>query len=247
MDAVFLTIQTTGLARMRGAPRSPGTRMAGRFMALAMMPLLAACQDFASPTAKDMKADMLRVQGSPAYFAEGAAGSFCSLGDARALFEIAPVANQILVRNGPQHPLAQALLTCQYRLFWESGHPVLGRPISFSEGDYFLGGVAFPIPYRTIGMTRAEAETIQKAIGVQIWLAEVTESGVGPLVQQAVMESAIKQTMTEGAGLVLWKQWGFIAKLPPGEYVSVAEVKRPVFFQDEFLWTVSVTINPVGL
>jgi hypothetical protein len=247
MKAASLAIQTTGLPQMRGAPRSGGTRLVGRFIALAMMPLLAACQEFASPTARDLGGDMLRVQGSPEYLADGATGSSCSLGDARALLEIAPVANQILVRNGPQHPLAQALLTCQYRLFWEAGHPVLGQPISFSERDYFLGGVAFPIPYKAIGMTRAEAEAIQKAIEVQVWLAEVTEGGVGPLVKQALMESALKQTMTEGPGLVLWKQWGFIAKLPPGEYMSVTEVRRPVFFQDELRWTVSVTIIPAGL
>ena len=167
----------------------------------------------------------------------------CSPGDARALLESLPISNEIFLREGPDHPWAETLLTCQYRLFWESGHPVLGQPVSFSQEDHFLGGIVGFVPYENLGMTRAEAEAILAAVEVRIGLAEVTEGGVGELVRQPVLESAFKQAMTDRLGLVLWKQWGFITSLPRGEYLSVTELARPLFFEDEFRFSVSLFIH----
>jgi hypothetical protein len=171
----------------------------------------------------------------------GSASEECSLGDAQALLETVPVANEIFLREGPDQPWANTLLTCQYRLFWESGHPILG-PITFNDEDFFLGGVVFRLPYANLGMSLEQAEAALAAIDVRIAVAEVTKAGVGELIPQPVLESAFKQTKTDGLGLILYKQFGFITQLPPGEYVSVTEVRRPVFFEDEFVWTVSFHI-----
>lgn len=201
---------------------------------LALATLLGACQDRAVPTTPSA----LEVQSW-----QGTADDECSVGDARALLETLPVANEIFLREGPDQPWAQTLLTCQYRLFWEDGHPVLGQPVSFSEEDVFLGGFTSIVPYKNLGMMRAQAEEALAAIEIRVWLAEVTEAGVGELVEQPVLKSAFKQAVTDRFGLVLWRQSGFITQLPPGEYVSVTEVTRPVFFDDEFLWTVSLFID----
>lgn len=58
-----------------------------------------------------------------------------------------------------------------------------------------------------------------------------------------MLTSGFKQAVTEGFGLALWRQLGFVTRLPPGEYVTVTEVSRPVFFEDEFLWTVNLHIR----
>lgn len=208
--------------------------MATVVIGLGLTTLLGACQDLAVPTNPSFP---------EAQFGQDNASDVCSVGDARALLETLPVSNEIFLREGPDQPWAQTLLTCQYRLFWEDGHPVLGEPVSFSEEDVFLGGFTSFVPYKNLGMTRAQAEEALAAIEIRVWLAEVTEAGVGELVEQPVLKSAFKQAVTDRFGLALWRQWGFIAQLPPGEYVSVTEVTRPVFFEDEFLWTVSLLIT----
>lgn len=173
--------------------------------------------------------------------------SECSLGDAQALFNTIEIANEILVRSGATHPWAQTLLHCQYRLFWENGHPVLGQPVTFAEDDYFLGGVVAFIPYKQLGMSRAEAIDILKLIQVRTWLAKVTENEIGDLVEQPLMESAIDNSMTASFGLVVARQWGFIGQLPAGEYVSFTEFVAPVFFEIDAFWTVPLTITPTNL
>jgi hypothetical protein len=167
----------------------------------------------------------------------------CSYGDAQALFNAIEVANETLLRSGLGHPWAQTLVRCQYRLFWEDGHPVLGQPVTFSEGDHFLGGVVAFIPYKLLGISRADAIAILEAIHVRTWLAEVTANGVGDLVERSLMESAIHNTMTAGFGLIVSRQWGFIDQLPAGEYVSFTEAVAPVFFELEEFWTVPLTIT----
>lgn len=91
--------------------------------------------------------------------------------------------NEIFLRSGPDQPWANTLLTCQYRLFWENGDPTLGGPVSFDEDDFFLGGFTSFVPYKELGMTRAQAEVALAAIEIRIWLAEVSEGGVEELVE----------------------------------------------------------------
>lgn len=226
-----------------GAEMRPPQRSATTFLVAVGMVLFSACQDAATPVGPIFDeqgpfAFDLRMQ-----TVEGPVGGRCSLGDARALLETLIVANDILVRHGPDQPWAATLVRCQYRLFWEAGHPILGAPVTFTEEDFFLGGATFNVPYRLLGMTMQQAAAILDAIDVQIWLAEVTETGIGDFVEQPVMTSStLKHTMSDVFGFVLWRQWGFISQLPPGEYVSVAKVTRPLFFQDEFLWTVTILI-----
>jgi hypothetical protein len=192
-------------------------------------------------------ATMLLVLGNVAAAAPSAQadkGRPCTQGDAQALFETLLVANEILLREGADHPWADTLIHCQFRLFWEDGHPLLGQPVTFSEDDVFLGGLVAFDPYRDFDTTRREAVTILEQIEVRTWLAEVTESGIGSPVEQSLIETPVKSTMTSRFGLVVAKQWGYITQLPAGEYVSTTEVDDPFF--GELSWTVEVFITPSG-
>ena len=170
----------------------------------------------------------------------------CGYGDARSIFESLEVANEILLFGGPDQPRAHTLIHCQYRFFWEDGHPLLGGPVTFSDQDVFLGGIAFFLSYKSVDlMTRNEAIALLEGIEVRTWLAEVTEHGVGELVEQPLMTSAMKNVMADNFGfdLIVQRHWGFIAQLPAGEYVSVTEVRWPPPFEEEFRWTVQLLIT----
>jgi hypothetical protein len=192
-------------------------------------------------------ATMLLVLGNVAAAAPSAQaekGRPCTQGDAQALFETLLVANEILLREGADHPWADTLVHCQFRLFWEDGHPLLGQPVTFSEDDVFLGGLVAFDSYRDFNITRREAVAILEQIEVRTWLAEVTESGIGSPVEQSLIETPVKSTMTSSFGLLVAKQWGYITQLPAGEYVSTTEVDHPFF--GELSWTVEVFITPSG-
>lgn len=212
-------------------------------MALAIAVLFGACRDATGPTGAAVDG---RARSTPDAFVlapDSPVGGSCSVGAARALLETVPVANEILISEGLDHPWAETLARCQYRLFWETGHPVLRAPITFSPEDFFLGGTVFHVPYKNLGMSSQQAAAILDAIEVRIWMAPVTEAGTGELVELAVLTSTLKQTQTDRLGLTVWRQWGFIAQLPPGEYVTVTKVRRPIFFEDENLWTVRFSIR----
>lgn len=208
-----------------------------------MAVLLVACNDAAGPTGPASDGASQGTSHVLALEADGPVGGSCSLGDAQALLETVPVANEILASDGLDQPWARTLAKCQYRLFWETGHPVLGTPITFSREDFFLGGVVVQVPYKRLGMTSRQAAAIVDAVEVEVSLARVTDAGIGEFVEQAVMTSTLKQTMTQRAGLVLWRQWGFISQLPPGEYVTVTKVRRPILFEDQHTWTASFQIT----
>lgn len=150
----------------------------------------------------------------------------CTLGDTRRIFESIIVGNEILLSQGPDHPRADRLIHCQYRLFWEDGHPLLGGPPTFSEADVFLGGINGFIPYERLGIDRADAIAMLERRQVRTWLAEITESGMGPLVEQQMMRSGFKNFMTRRLGLVVAQHWAFITRLPAGRYLSVTEVQE---------------------
>ena len=52
--------------------------------------------------------------------------SRCTQGDAQSLFENIENSFEILLHNGLDHPRAETILHCQWRFFWEDGHPILG-------------------------------------------------------------------------------------------------------------------------
>jgi hypothetical protein len=180
--------------------------------------------------------------GAPAAPADTGKSRPCTLGDARATFETLEVANEILLREGADHPWADTLIHCQFRLFWEDGHPLLGQPVTFSEDDIFLGGVVDFLPYRDLGLTRSEAVEILEQEEIRTWLAEVTDGVIGSPVEQPLMETTVKSTMTADFGLVVAKQWGYITQLPAGTYLSTTEASHPIWGDES--WTVEVIITP---
>ena len=58
----------------------------------------------------------------------------------------------------------------------------------------------------------------------RVWLAEVTGSVIGELVEQPLMRTALKSGQNDQFGTYVWLHWGYIAQLPPGEYVAVAQL-----------------------
>jgi hypothetical protein len=128
------------------------------------------------------------------------------------------------------------------RLFWEDGHPLLGQPVTFSEDGIFFGGVVDFAPYGALGLTRREAVAILEQIEIRTRLAEVTEGGIGGPVEQPLMETTVKSTVTADLGLVVSKGLSCIAQLPAGQDVSTTEASHPVV--GDFSWTVDVVMTP---
>lgn len=209
---------------------------------LALAAFLGACQDSTAPTAPIAFRGQAPTFSASSHLPGQPVGRGCSYGDAIALLESLVSAVEIRLQKGPDQPHVQTLLRCQYRLFWESGNPFLGTPVTFTKDDFFLGGTAFRLDYKAHGLSVQQAKAILDAVEVHVWWAEVTSAGVGELVELPLLMSPLKQSVIESFGLILWRQWGFISRLPPGEYMSVTKVKRPLFFEDEHNWTVRVFI-----
>ena len=225
--------------------RPPGTRLFRCSAVLDVLgPVIAvvllACQDATLSTAPPEETALPFT--FPAQFSLSPAGSPCSYGDATALFESLEAVVEIRVREGLNHPRVQPLIRCQFRLFWEAGNPFLGKPITFTREDFFLGGVAIRVPYIIRGLSMQQAQAVLDAVEVQVSWGKVVGATIGELVDIPLLTTTSKQTMTESLGLILWRQWGFISQSPPGEYVAVTKLKRPIFFEDEITWTVRVFI-----
>jgi hypothetical protein len=135
----------------------------------------------------------------------------CSRGDAAALFE-QPI---MLIFNQPGEGLSPA---CQYRLFFD------GREFTFSEGDWFLGGVNYLYAYKQVGVTRTDAIADLEKYESRLWLSEISPGGViGPAVEQTLMETGYRDAMHPVFGQVVYRQDGVILQLPPGDYLSTFE------------------------
>ncbi|HET7236914.1 MAG TPA: hypothetical protein VFK59_10845 [Actinomycetota bacterium] len=147
----------------------------------------------------------------------------CSLGDAREQFETFPLT-------------FEGIPPCQYRLFFD------GQTFTFGEDDYFLGGVVSLADYDpSLEGSRDAAIALLEAETLQTWIAEVTASGIGELVEQPLMRTALKSGSNDQSGSYVWVQWGLITRLPPGEYVSVTESSSPTFGDET--WTVHLIIT----
>lgn len=147
----------------------------------------------------------------------------CSLGDAREQFETFPLT-------------FEGIPPCQFRLFFD------GQTFTFAEDDYFLGGAVRRESYdvslegsRDAAIARLQAETHRT------WIAKVTASGIGELVEQPLTRTALKSGENDQFGTYVWVQWGFITRLPPGEYLSVTEFTSPT--RGHRIWTVHLIIT----
>lgn len=163
------------------------------------------------------------------------AGTTCTRGDVEALLEWPFVAfDQYLA--GESHPRADLIETCQYRLFLPT-YPD-GSPITFREGEPFLGGVVFGEPFDS-DQPSASAQELDK-IEVRNWLTEVTVAGQGDPIEQTVLKSGLKRAL-RGGEVVTVRQWGVITALPAGEYVSTTVAS---YAGEQFgAWTVNIFIE----
>lgn len=171
----------------------------------------------------------------------------CTKGDAQSLFENIEISFEILLRNGLDHPQAETILHCQWRFFWEDGHPFFGN-ITFSEEDFILGGIVLYIDYPVIRTSRRDAVAELEGIQVRTWLAEVTNGQVGPLIAQPLMISATRDVVLrqQEIGKVAARTWGYITQLPAGEYRGVTEIRHADpnnhFWDADY--TVDFTVTP---
>ena len=140
---------------------------------------------------------------APARPAQASGGDRCSYGDARSQFETLP-----LTFDGTNPP-------CTYRLFG------FGPTFTFSEQDFFLGGIVRRVAYQDEASRLSAIATVE-TLRVRVWLAEIDANGAtGPLVEQVVERTAIKSNNYEPFGTHVWAQFGIIRNLPAGEYLSV--------------------------
>ena len=130
----------------------------------------------------------------------------CTLGDARQQFETFPLT-------------FEGVPPCQYRLFFND------QTFTFREGDYFLGGVVRRESYdpsvpggRDAAIARLERDVFR------VWIAEETGGGIGELVEQPLMRTALKSGQNDQFGTYVWLQWGYITQLPAGEYLTVTQL-----------------------
>ncbi len=109
-----------------------------------------------------------------------------------------------------------AVSQCRYGLFFDGG------AVRFRATDTFVGQVAWLYDYKAVGIPRSEAIAEIKLNNDRVLLAPVLPGGeIGALVEQPLQYSAFKDTHHPTFGRVVYQQVGFMAQLPPGEYVSV--------------------------
>ena len=144
------------------------------------------------------------------------ANPVCTKGTAQALSQVLPIAAKVISVRGNDHArLVEGLGECQYRLFAD------GATFTFSEDDYFVGGVVWLSDYKESQISRQSAVNDTNLIQDRAWLAKLDANGnPGPVVEQVLQRTAFKDVMTQNLGLVVYQQRSFIAKLPPGRYVS---------------------------
>jgi hypothetical protein len=130
----------------------------------------------------------------------------CTLGDAREQFESFPLT-------------FEGIPPCQYRLFFDR------QTFTFGADEFFLGGAVRRESYDpSLGGSRDAAISRLESGVFRVWIAEVTESGMGELVEQPLMRTAVKSARDEQFGTHVWLQWGYITQLPAGEYVTVTQL-----------------------
>jgi hypothetical protein len=128
---------------------------------------------------------------------------------------------------------------CMYRLFADGEH------FTFSEDEFFLGRTGYFFPYRAEGVSRAEAIAEIEMIVDRVWIATVAPDGTrGELVEQPLIYTAFKNVISEEEGPLVYQQRGFIAQLPPGDYVTILVTSFPG--EPDGMATVSLHIEPAG-
>jgi hypothetical protein len=129
----------------------------------------------------------------------------CTLGDAREQFETFPLT-------------FEGIPPCQYRLFFN------GQTFTFGQDEFFLGGVVRRESYDpSVEGSRDAASSRLEGEAFRVWIAELTETGIGELVDRPLMRTALKSGKNDQFGTYVWVQWGYITQLPPGEYLTLSQ------------------------
>jgi hypothetical protein len=135
----------------------------------------------------------------------------CSYGNAQALFQAFPP----LFNYQPREDFFPE---CQYRLFLDGEH------VTFDEDDWFVAGIVLYVEYQQLGETREAGIADIEKYGNRLWLSEIGADGqVGTPVEQSLMETTYKDLHTADLGLIVYKHFGVILHLPPGDYLSTWE------------------------
>jgi hypothetical protein len=152
------------------------------------------------------------------------------------LFQTFPIQYVNYLNGRPM--VGEAVGNCQYRLF------VDGETVTFSEDDFFLGGIVELSDWKAQGITRKEgiqqiADTTDRA-----WLAPVLSDGtLGSPVEQTLLVTSYKDGFNPIFGRFVYQHRGFITQLEPGEYLSIWE---GTFEGEIFTASVRLIITPSG-
>jgi hypothetical protein len=142
--------------------------------------------------------------------------STCSLGQANALFQEFVIPILVWRPRGIDHPkLVDSLAGCQYRLFRD------GTTVTFTEDDWFVGGITYLGDYEQLGRPLAEVIADLEANQDRVWLRR--SGGIDSWVEQPLERTAYKTMDSLEFGSVVFQQRAFIRRLPPGEYESYWE------------------------
>ena len=83
---------------------------------------------------------------------------------------------------------------------------------------------------REAAISRLESDVFR------VWLGEAN-GVIGELVEQPLMRTALKSGQNDQFGTYVWLQWGYIVRLPPGEYVTVAQLPGGRLTSNRFIVT----------
>jgi hypothetical protein len=136
----------------------------------------------------------------------------CSKGHAQAQFQAFPTFFNYQPREDDFPP-------CQYRLFLDGEH------LTFSEEDWFLGGVVLYYEYEQLGATRQAGIADIEKYANRLWLSEIGPGGqVGTPIEQTLMETTYKDIESPDLGRIVYQNFGVIFHLSPGDYLSTWEL-----------------------
>jgi hypothetical protein len=161
----------------------------------------------------------LVVIGGPA---QAATPRLCTRGMAQSLLQSLPVVFNVQDARGNVRPRrVEGLDDCVYTLFRDQQH------FTFSEDDYFVGRLGL-FDFKADGLSHAEVVAGYEMVVTRLWLAEVATDGtIGELVEQPLVYTAAKTTVSKELGRIWYQQRGVVFHLPPGDYVTILFLQFP--------------------
>jgi hypothetical protein len=160
----------------------------------------------------------LVVIGGPA---QAATPRLCTRGMAQSLLQSLPVVVNVQDARDNVHPRrVDALDHCVYTLFRD------GQTFTFSEDDYFVGRLGL-FAFTADGESHEDAVTGSETVVTRLWLAEVVDRTIGEPVEQPLVYTAVKRTVSKELGPIWYQQRGVVFHLPPGDYATILSLAFP--------------------